>query len=406
MAHVDDLRQPSGPTFPGKGAEIALLERKYRPYDFASVLESVMAIEAISSAMPRASSEVIEDELGMVKERQDGPGRVSSGRIAKSRRGDHGLDAQVLQRLIQLKPRAWPWCNPFIWELMRSGQLPMQDEEVRYNTFSEQVHKLLHVRTMMFGIQRVGSGSFQPVTLHHLRCLVMVGTLDAIAALWMLLIQAVAKGSDDILVIASHIPPALAMFYRRPEGQRTAVLLFARMRQLILDRVRTDVHELSLCRYDLPAVANRAMAWTLPALEIPHHSALHRKMAGASTLSRAQEETIERMMSASLRKRRTGRAVVTEKIVTLALTGDVRPAHRGMVGLPEVPSDVVEWIECSRAPLRRIGRRSAKVTQWVHPAQWPLALINQPHSSGVCWEKKAVAMFKEELGDYLCAGGL
>lgn len=401
MESEDAPKKKSKARFLGRGVEIIVLERKYRPYDLASLLESVMVIEATSSRLPSASSNAIEDKLGMVKRRPSSAGVLSSGRIAKSRRGDNGLDPRLLQRVMRLHPGAFPWWSPLIWELIRCGQMSLQDEEARYSSFSARVHKLLHVRTMLFGTQRVGAGIFRPVTLHHLRCLVAIGTLDAIAALWMLLIQAEEGGDDTMLMIARHIPSALAMFYRRPEGQRTAVLLFARLRQLILDRIRANGYELSMCRYDLVAMANKAVAWPFPEIEMPFDTELRGRTVGTRELSRTEKEKIEQLVRTHSRLSRYAK----RESVAHATAGSPPSTNRPPVrkgGLPEVPGDVVAWIESSLAPLRRTGRRSAKAAKWAYPARAPLSLINPPHPSGVVWGEKAIAKFKEELGEYVC----
>ena len=385
----------------GIAEPIVLLERNYRPYDFASILESVIAIEAISDRMSVSSSYAIEDRLGLVKKREGSTGTQTTGAISKSRKGDKGLDPPLLQKLMDLDSAALPWCSALIWELIRSGDLQLGSEQ-RYRTFSERVCNILHVRTLVFGIQRIGDVYFRPVTLHHLRCLVTIGTLDAITALWMLLIQARDEGAGNVLVIASHIPPALALFHCRPEGRRTAILLFARMRQLILDKVQSDAFELSLCRYSLTNAASESISWTLPALEIPYQSELRSKAVAAKELSDSEQELPDQISSRNKPARRSRSR--SSEISTLEESVDsdaAQPAHRTKPGLPEIPDDVVKWIECWRAPLRRVGRRSADAPKWTYPALKPERLINLFQPDGMGWGKKAIAKFKEELGDFL-----
>lgn len=375
--------------------------------DLADLLRSVMAIEAVSGRRSSVSSDDIEKGLGMVKQAKDtGSRRISSRRIAQARRGDHALGPKIYQKVLELAPHAWPECSPIIWELVRSGRLHSQNADEYYSTISKQIHSLLHLRTTAFGLQRLG-WIFNPVTFDHLRCLVALGTLDAVTALWKLLIEADDEGSDKVLAIASYIPPALATFYRRPEGRRTAILLFARMRQLILDRVQWGGRELSLCDYDLRAVADRAFSWALPPMEIPHGSELRRKTQDRSLLSPAEVEKTEQLVQAALRSRYLRRDMAVGKAVTLAgPTGEVRPVRVGRRGLPDIPSEVAEWIERERAPLRQVGNRSPKSAKWADPAPWPIDVINLPHPSGTKWGKYAIAQFKGALGDYFCADAL
>jgi hypothetical protein len=343
--------------------------------DLADLLRAVMVIEAVSDRRPSASSDDIEKGLGMVRQaKETGSRRISSGRIAQSRRGDHGLHPKTLERILELEPDAWPVCSPIIWELVRFGRFHLLHPDLYYEAISKPVHNLLHLRTLLFGVQRLGS-LFNPVTLVQLRCLVALGTLDAVTALWKLLLEAVEEGNNNILMIASHIPPALAMFHRRAEGKRTAILLFARMRQLILDRVKFDGEELSLSGYDLAAVAGRACTWALPDFGMLHHSAL-------------RNEARTRWPGPRVEAKETG-----------------GPARRGLAShytLPDLPGNVMEWIERERAPLRKVRSRPIKSAKWTGRAPWPIEAINLPHPSGASWGKYAIAQFKAELGDYFC----
>ena len=403
MIDLDQPRKKARRKPFGAGEEMVLIDRQYRPHDLASLLESVMAIEAVSSVMPRPSSHVIESKLGFVKPRLHAAGVHSSGRIAKSRKGAHGLEPQTLQKLMRLYPSALPPCSELIWQLIRSGELHEQDYQERYKTFSGHVYKLLHVRMMVWGKQCVGEWLGGPVTLDHLRCLVTVGTLDAIAALWMLLIRAIEDRADNVLDIASHIPPALALFYRRPEGRRTAVLLFARMRKLILDSLQANGYELSLCRYNLAAAADGAVPWTLPAMEIPYARQLGRKSRPPSALPELPKEILD-LYTRRHRKRHFAEVPAPAQSVnrppTTESSNKPHLSQASESGLLDLPSDVVEWIERWRAPLRHAGRRPAQAPKWAHSWLRPGHLINQSQTSYASWGPKAIAVFEYELGDF------
>lgn len=344
--------------------------------DLSDILRAVMIIEAVSDRRPSVSSDEIEKAIGMVKQAKDtGTRRFSSQRVAKSRRGDHGLAPETLEKILSLEPDAWPECSPIIWELLRFGRFDLQNPELYYKAISKPVHNALHLQTSFLGVRRLGT-LFNPVTFVQLRYLALLGTLDAVTALWKLLLEAVEESNDKVFMIASHIPPALAMFYRRAEGKRTAILLFARMRQLILDRVQFDGEELSLSGYDLAAVADRACTWEFPDLGMLHHSAL-------------RTEARTRWLGSRAEVKETG-----------------EPARRGLPAhytLPDLPGNVMEWVERERAPLRKVRSRPIKSTKWVDPAPWPIEAIKVPHPSGASWGKYAIAQFKAELGDYFCA---
>ena len=231
--------------------------------DLTDILRSVMLIEAVSDRRSSLSSDEIEKAIGMVKQAKDtGTRRFSSQRVAKSRRGDHGLAPETLEKILSLDPDAWPVCSPIIWELLRFGRFDLQNPDLYYKAISKPVHNALHLQTSFFGVRRLGT-LFNPITFVQLRYLALLGTLDAVTALWKILLEAIRRGDNTVLMIASHIPPALAIFYGRPEGKRTAILLFARMRQLILDRVQFGGLELSLSGYCLADFAERATSTPL-----------------------------------------------------------------------------------------------------------------------------------------------
>jgi hypothetical protein len=344
--------------------------------DLSDILRAVMIIEAVSDRRPGVSSDDIEKAIGIVKQAKDtGTRRFSSRRVAKGRRGDHGLAPETLEKILSLEPDAWPVCSPIIWELVRFGRFDLQNPDLYYKALSKPVHNALHLQTSFLGVQRLGT-LFNPVTLVQLRYLTVLGTLDAVTALWKLLLEAIEGGDNTVLTIASHIPPALAIFYRRPEGKRTAILLFARMRQLILDQVQFDGLELSLSSYNLAAFAERACAWKLPEFGILHHSAL-------------RDEA---------RRRRLGSPVGAQK------AGEPErrslPTHRA---LPDLPDEVLEWLERARPRMRKVRRRPIKWTKWTGRAPWPIDAIAQSHLSSTTWGEYAIAQFKKELGDYFFA---
>ncbi|WP_157511115.1 hypothetical protein [Frateuria sp. Soil773] len=345
--------------------------------DLADLLQSVMIIEAVSDRRPSASSDNIEVALGLVKQVRDtNKRRFSSGRVTQSRRGDHALRPETLKEVLSLEPEAWPVCSDIIWPLLRSGRFELLHPDLYYKGLSKPVHTVLHFKTSTFSFGPLGA-VFNPVTLGHVSCLAVLGTLDAVTALWKLLIEAIENGDHTVLMIARHIPPALAMFYRRPEGRRTAIVLFARMRQLILDRVQVDGIELSLSNYDLAAVADGTSSWGLPSLGAPHHPAFPKEAETRSLVSPVEGKEAAKPVRHGL------------------------PSHRGP---PELPKEALKWLERACAPIRKVRRRRITGAKWTGRAPWPIDVINQPHPSHAAWGDYAIAQFKKELGDYFFAG--
>lgn len=83
------------------------------------------------------------------------------------------------------------------------------------------------------------------------------GSIDAVAVIWSLLLEAAADGSQEIVwQCARHLPPALALTAQCRSVRRIALLIFARIRQLTLDGLTFDGRTLELAQYELLSVAD------------------------------------------------------------------------------------------------------------------------------------------------------
>lgn len=315
-----------------------------------------MLIEGLSNLLPRPSSHIIEEKLGWVKKRRKSPdkegrehvGSLNSGRIAKARKGDHGLSPRTIQELQHLCRGKVPYCSPVIWELIRSNTVEEHRKAEPYKSLSDAAFNITHCDTI-FAVQRLGGHSARSLTHHDVLRLAALGNLDAITALWLLLNDAIADRAASALLIASYIPPALALLYRRPEGRRIAVLLFARMRQLILDSVSVGNRELSLCRYSVIRAAEAASK--RPAFD-----------DDAATMPKRMLEQ--------------------------------REVH------PDVPNSVADWFKQWCAPTRMSRPSGTSRTKWANPALRPKNLINHGQPDFAYWGQAAQASFQAELKDY------
>lgn len=93
------------------------------------------------------------------------------------------------------------------------------------------------------------------------------GSIDAVAVLWSLLLEAAADGSQEIVwQCARRLPPALALAAQCRSVRRVALLIFARIRQSTLDGLTFEGRTLELSQYDLLSATDSSL--DLPTLEV------------------------------------------------------------------------------------------------------------------------------------------
>lgn len=309
------------------------------------------SIETAIYSVPTHSAHAVEKLLGWVDGRNSKAGRKNSGRIAKARTGKHVLPERTLARLVLCCGVVSPVTRSPLWELVRTGRFPEGLGGDDYGMLNDAAYWVIHVPIPLISAVRGRAWLVDRITEDRLVRLVAQGSLDAVAALWMLILDGGKAKSDlkRIFTIATYIPPTLALLSLSPAGLRVARLLFARIRQLTLDHLTFDGYQLSLERYDLAKVAGTVTGWS-PGCVGPANP--YKKIGGRA------------------------------KIVP-------------------TPLAILDWIERSRAPVRKVRRQPAK-------PRWRADLSPSEHTTERRFElehfsvmhPKAIGICKAELKEY------
>jgi hypothetical protein len=242
--------------------------RKRPPADFVSALRTAATCErAIAEAGGKVNA--VEEALGHCLAEEPG----NWGHVTRLRRVDIMLSQAMRLKLLGHYPALENVVDSPIWELSRAMALRARHETRERNTdgFSEEdiagyaaalgpavVHA---IDTGFFGSILGGAIRYGPrPTDAELTRVALLGTFDAVAALWILVLRQadIDHKIADALHVARYIPPALALLLRSDEGRRVALFLFAHMRQTTLDVLRADEMGLVLHEYDLVAAARSA----------------------------------------------------------------------------------------------------------------------------------------------------
>lgn len=207
--------------------------------------------------------------MGWVKTREDGSGTLNRCVIAPARSADKLLSAYRLSELQRLCPGIDGARRLPLWRLLDGEAFSPQAGRECLAQLSEDAYWTLHepifpwIRSRAF----VWELDIEQLTEEKLLQLCFLGTLDGVAVLWLLLSEAVRTKQNMALAlrIGAHLPPALALYARTsPAYARIAVLIFARLRQLVLDPLRADNEAFAFEGYDLRRAANEARDWPDP----------------------------------------------------------------------------------------------------------------------------------------------
>ena len=236
-----------------------------------------------------------------------------------------------------------------LWGLVRTGQLPCEGGDRGYGKLDDAAYWTVREPLVLTNGVRGLTWPVLHMTEDGLVRLAAQGSVDAVAALWMLLLEDSGSERDpkEILIIATYIPPAIALLSLSPVGLRVARLLFARIRQLVLDSLVYDGYQLSLERYDLAKVTETVTGWSPGCI------------------------------------------------------GSANPYKDRRKGAEPTPSAIHDWMERSRAPLRKIRRQPAK-------PRWRVDLSPSAHTTERRFKLEhlsvmhanAIAISKAELKDY------
>jgi hypothetical protein len=165
------------------------------------------------------------------------------------------LRESTLQLVVDKLPGAMPALAPLLWSLIH-GSLWLSPALI--DTLDDAAFWSMHVRPLLIPFPML----IERMTEDRLRALTTLGSLDAVAALWCVLLAAIEDKRDtDALIASRYLPPAIALLSCRAETQRIAPLIFARCRQLVLDRVSAAEMRLDLFEYDLSRAARSALGW-------------------------------------------------------------------------------------------------------------------------------------------------
>lgn len=316
--------------------------------DLAGTLRCMASIETAIACTATRRSHPVEAELGLVGPRSFKAGKKSSGRIAKARSGKHVAEEATLRRLADAFPSVRAVMNSPLWLLARTGQIPHECGDFGYGTMNEAAYWAVRVPLPLIGAVRGSSWPVHSIQEDDLVRLVAQGSLDGVAALWMLLLEDSQFLGDprQLLTIASYIPPAITLVSRTEVGLRISRILFARMRQLALDGLTANGYQLRLERYDIERIADTVTDWTPGVIGPPNP---YKNMVRTQRVS--------------------------------------------------VPLAIRDWVERSRAPLRKVRRRSAR-QKWRNNLE-PSAHTDEVRAGFLCvMDKTAIEIFKEELREF------
>jgi hypothetical protein len=224
------------------------------PKDLAATLLTVACAEGVLDA-DRASPHAWEAERYGATPRGYGSGSKTRGTMARSRSGQHVVSFPRLDEWQQDRPGVTTTARSGVWSLLRKAALPGGSATLLLSTLETTSYWIAH-RRFPHGRQPAIRMSAQDDVLKQLAA---CGSFDGIAALWALLLEALAHEYLAVaLNCARYLPPSLALLACTVPGRRVAHVMFARMRQLTLDHVRHDGFMLALAQYDLPTVAATA----------------------------------------------------------------------------------------------------------------------------------------------------
>lgn len=228
------------------------------PKDFASTLATVACADAVLASDGCASAHAWEAAAYGVIKRGYGFGSKTRGSLARNLSGK----VVVSQRRLD----EWKVGRPLVAELA-ACPIWLQLRYPRQLTTEELIALEPAVRMTLLVNNLFADNQRAKVTENLVAQLATCGSIDAVAAVWSLLLEAEAEGSKEIVwQCARHLPPTLALAAQCRSVRRVALPIFARIRQLTLDGLRFNERTLELSRYDLLRATDSAL--DLPPLEV------------------------------------------------------------------------------------------------------------------------------------------
>lgn len=267
--------KPLGPVMP----RIPLRRHIRRPLNLANIVRGQVLVAEILGTLERSANSV-ERDMGWVRARTDGDGYETTNLriIDRARSGLQPLSEEKLDLLETRFPSLRSARKLLFWTLLDNGTLPTDTVCGARRFLHDQSYWIVHTPIILSERHRDCACRIplQLISNNALARLALLGTLDGVTALWLLLREAIEVEDDPMatLRIGKHIPAAIALYgCSSSTCFRVAVLIFARMRQLILDKVEANGQVLDLKKYDLAAASASAASWASSARPYPEADA-------------------------------------------------------------------------------------------------------------------------------------
>ncbi len=237
------------------------------PYDFTQLTRG-QALVADVLGTPERSANSIEAAMGWVRPRSgDADGTWNARIIDRARSAEQPLSDARLDCLQERFPSIRVTRNLPLWPLLRRGELAPEIAGRATKFLDAPSFWILHapVHPWVTNIREISfERDLHQITDEDLARLTLLGTLNGLTALLLLLYEAQVRrpNRDEALRVAKRIPAALALYGCTSRVcERVAYLVFARLRQLYLDRIEVDGTKLDLAAYDLATAAMHAGEW-------------------------------------------------------------------------------------------------------------------------------------------------
>lgn len=305
------------------------------PKDFSSTLMTVACVEAVLLADGSISPYAWEKANYGAKDRGYGSGPKTRGSMARSRSGQVVVSPGRLAQWQRGRTGVAEIANSPIWPMLRRLE---RWHEAQWLAIEPASRLVLHIHVPLFGVYRR-----RPIDAALLARLAACGTFDAVAALWALLLEVQSERRAELAFqCARYLVVAISLLGATPVGSRVALPIFARIRQVSLDKMRWAGQMLSLSDYDLPTRC--ATASMLPVL--------------CMAPEERSKSTIEVPWPID-RQRRLGRHVV-------------------------VPQERLEWVDSQLPPTRSATRAPLR-------QKWSILLSPMRHPGGPCHQNAVPA---------------
>ncbi|WP_145985461.1 hypothetical protein [Marilutibacter maris] len=185
--------------------------------------------------------------------------------MARSRSGQFVASRERVAEWGRAQPAVVTVARSWLWELLRcAAPIPATYPATWFKDHFEETAFLgFHYYVPLMPEEFRASASESVMTQ-----LAACRSFDAVAAIWLLLLEAISVDPGQALSYARYVPPALALLAQTPGGRRVALPILARMRQLTLDHIYDAERHLKLEDCDLPSMTESAPEVTGVRIEV------------------------------------------------------------------------------------------------------------------------------------------